>query len=259
MARRSLFTNLTFHALWERVAGDVSPVLGPAPAPATPPTSGGRATPGAADSMDQPSADASSDAAHRFSASSLVYIRHPRARRYVLRVRLDGTVRVTMPRRGSQREARAFAESQRAWIERQLVRAARDRAMRVATPPVPESERKRLMARARVELPARLLELAAVHGLTVQRVSIRNQKWRWGSCSPSGRISLNWRLITMPDAVRDYVLIHELMHLRRMDHSPAFWRHVAEACPDYQACRAWLRQSSVASAQSPVPVDSPSL
>jgi predicted metal-dependent hydrolase len=98
-----------------------------------------------------------------------------------------------------------------------------------------------LRAQATRELPARLLDLAARFGLTVSRVTIRSQRFRWGSCSRAGRISLNWRLVTMPDWVRDYVLIHELMHLRRMDHSPAFWAHVASACPNYQEARAWLR------------------
>jgi predicted metal-dependent hydrolase len=90
-------------------------------------------------------------------------------------------------------------------------------------------------------LPARLLELAAALGLTVSKVSIRNQRWRWGSCSPSGHICLNWRLVEMPPSVRDYVIIHELMHLKRMDHSRRFWKLVAAACPDYQTARAWLR------------------
>ena len=82
------------------------------------------------------------------------------------------------------------------------------------------------------------------HGLTVSRVSIRNQRWRWGSCSRNGHICLNWRLVTMPDSVRDYVLIHELMHLKRMDHSPKFWKLVEAACPDYQDARRWLRRAS---------------
>ena len=73
------------------------------------------------------------------------------------------------------------------------------------------------------------------------RISIRNQRWRWGSCSPSGHICLNWRLVTMPDWVRDYVLIHELMHLKRMDHSRRFWKLVAAACPRFREARAWLR------------------
>jgi predicted metal-dependent hydrolase len=72
-------------------------------------------------------------------------------------------------------------------------------------------------------------------------VSVRNQRSRWGSCSPNGHICLNWRLVTMPDWVRDYVLIHELMHLKRMDHSRKFWALVSAAFPDYQAARQWLR------------------
>ena len=101
---------------------------------------------------------------------------------------------------------------------------------------------RELRARAKRELPPRLLALAAHYGLTVTRVSIRNQRWRWGSCNRAGHICLNWRLVTMPDPVRDYVLIHELMHLKRMDHSPKFWKLVAAACPDYQIARRWLRQ-----------------
>jgi len=88
------------------------------------------------------------------------------------------------------------------------------------------------------------MELAREHGLTVTRVSIRNQKWRWGSCSRNGHICLNWRLVQVPDWVRDYVMVHELMHLKRMDHSPKFWRLVAAECPRYQDARRWLRAAS---------------
>jgi predicted metal-dependent hydrolase len=87
----------------------------------------------------------------------------------------------------------------------------------------------------------RLLELAAEVDLAVSKVSVRNQRWRWGSCSPNGHVCLNWRLVSMPPWVRDYVMIHELMHLRRMDHSKKFWKLVAQACPDYEAARRWLR------------------
>jgi hypothetical protein len=90
-------------------------------------------------------------------------------------------------------------------------------------------------------LPRRLLELASAHGLTVTKISIRNQKWRWGSCSRDGHICLNWRLVLLPDRVRDYVLIHELMHLKRLDHSPRFWKLVERACPDYRELRRQLR------------------
>jgi predicted metal-dependent hydrolase len=174
---------------------------------------------------------------------NLLFLRHPRARRYVLRVADDGTVKVTIPRWGSRREAQEFAARQRAWIDRQLRKVAAERE-RPRPPELSRDELRALIARAKSDLPPRLLALAAAHGLTVSRISIRNQRWRWGSCNRNGHICLNWRLVTMPEWVRDYVLIHELMHLKRMDHSPRFWKLVAAACPNYQEARRWLRRTA---------------
>jgi len=145
----------------------------------------------------------------------------------------DGRVRVTIPRGGSRRDAAAFGLRHLDWIAGQRARIRR--------PGLGTDERRRLQARAHVELPARLLELAATHGLAVSRVSVRNQRTRWGSCGRDGHICLNWRLILMPGWVRDYVIIHELMHLRRLDHSSRYWRLVAEAYAGYEAARQWLR------------------
>jgi predicted metal-dependent hydrolase len=166
----------------------------------------------------------------------MVFTRHPRARRYIIRVAGDGTIRVTIPRWGSKREAMAFVEREQGWIEKQR------RRVETMPPAIAHADDPMLRAAARRQLPSRLLELAARHGLTVTRVSVRNQRWRWGSCSRSGHICLNWRLVTMPDWVRDYVMVHELMHLKRMDHSAKFWKLVAAACPEYQAARKWLRE-----------------
>lgn len=168
-----------------------------------------------------------------------LFVRHPKAKRYVVRVAEDGSVRVTVPRWGSKREAKAFADSQRRWILEQLKRLDRQRAE--SAPETSPDAVLTLRARALGELPPRLLQLAALHGLRVKRVSVRNQKWRWGSCSPDGHICLNWRLVAMPDWVRDYVLLHELMHLKRLDHSKTFWKLVAAVCPRYREARAWLR------------------
>jgi predicted metal-dependent hydrolase len=165
----------------------------------------------------------------------IYFVRHRRARRYLLRLDHEGRVRVTIPRGGSQREADLFARRHTAWIARQRQRLA----PRVS---LPAEDRQALRARAALELPVRLGELAALHGLQVRRVSIRSQQTRWGSCGRDGHICLNWRLLLMPPPVRDYVLVHELMHLRRMDHSPVFWRLVGEACPGYTEARRWLRQ-----------------
>jgi predicted metal-dependent hydrolase len=168
------------------------------------------------------------------SAPQFYFVRQRRARRYLLRVDPDGRVRVTIPRGGSRREADSFAARHLEWIRTQRAKLS---AVVVPTP----EERRSWIARARRELPARLLALAAEHGLTVTRVSIRNQRSRWGSCGRDGHISLNWRLVRMPDQVRDYVIIHELMHLRRMDHSPKYWKLVEALCPDYDTARQWLR------------------
>jgi predicted metal-dependent hydrolase len=164
----------------------------------------------------------------------IVFVRHRRARRYVLRVEVDGSVRVTIPRSGSRREAEAFARRHAGWI-------SHERAARMAPPAIPLEVQRTLRERARAELPGRIRALAARHGLTVARVSVRNQRTRWGSCGRNGHICLNWRLLAMPDWVCEYVLVHELMHLRRLDHSPQYWALVAAACPGYRDARAWLR------------------
>ena len=161
------------------------------------------------------------------------FVRHPRARRYLLRVDGDGRVRVTIPRGGSRREATAFGLRHLRWIVGQRAQVQR--------PGLSADEGRELRALASVDLPTRLLELAARHGLTVSRVSVRNQRTRWGSCGREGHITLNWRLTLMPGWVRDYVMIHELMHLRRLDHSSHYWRLVAQAYPDYEDARKWLR------------------
>lgn len=100
---------------------------------------------------------------------------------------------------------------------------------------------RRLWRLACRELPPRLIEYATVHQLTVRRVTVRNQRTRWGSCSRRGTISLNWRLIQTPPFVRDYICLHELMHLREMNHSPRFWREVESVCPDYPMAEHWLK------------------
>jgi hypothetical protein len=164
-------------------------------------------------------------------------VRDARARRYVLRVNSDGTLRLTLPRWGSLEAARRFARAERRWIERE-----RARLLRRMAPSISPAERAMLTRRARVELTARLRTLAAQHGFEAGRVTIRDQRSRWGSCSPRGDISLNWRLVTMPDTVRDYVLLHELAHLREPNHSRRFWRLMSQICPDWRDARQWLRE-----------------
>ena len=214
----------------------------------------------------------------------LALVHNRSARRYVLRLRPDGSARVTIPRGGSLAEGRSFAERNRHWLLRQF--------QRLATRPAPASTEWRIGSEillrgepvkieslaevgsglirfgpevirvsdaaanlrraisvhlrrlASGELPPKVLEHAARHGLTVRRITVRNQRSRWGSCSRRGTVSLNWRLIQSPPFVRDYIILHELMHLRQMNHSAQYWREVEQVCPEYQKAEAWLKGHS---------------
>lgn len=97
-------------------------------------------------------------------------------------------------------------------------------------------------AQAQDYLPKRAEELANKNGFEFARVRIKNQKTRWGSCSAKRNINLNMRLMMAPDAAIDYVIIHELCHLRELNHSPAFWAIVESYCPAFRYWRAWFRQ-----------------
>src|SRR5450432_2628872 len=208
---------------------------------------------------------------------SLLMVHHSRARRYLLRLRPDGTARVTIPRNGSIRAARDFVSRNVGWLEQQfqclvarpkipdtwnlgtkilfrgeLVRIEPDAGGSIcfstermnvsnAQADLRPAIQKRLRHLASEELPPRVMELAALHGVNVSRVTVRNQKSRWGSCSRRGTISLNWRLIKSPGFVRDYIILHELAHRRQMNHSEKFWQEVARLCPDYLQGERWLK------------------
>ncbi len=90
-------------------------------------------------------------------------------------------------------------------------------------------------------IPKRTAFYQRLTGGTYQRVCIRDQKTRWGSCSSKGTLSFNWRLILAPSDVLDYVIVHELCHLTHMNHSPEFWAAVEAVCPDYRTSRKWLK------------------
>ena len=95
---------------------------------------------------------------------------------------------------------------------------------------------------ARDEFRARLDRACAIAGLSYTRLTIRDQRTRWGSCSRAGAMSFNWRLLLAPEPVLDYVVWHEVCHLQVMDHSPRFWSLLERFCPDYRDHKDWLRR-----------------
>lgn len=178
--------------------------------------------------------------------------RHRRARRYVVRVGPDGGVRVTIPRGASIAGGLAFARRQTDWIARERARFRQlatsftrgstvwFRGERVTV--TEDGFEEHLRAIAARELLARCLALSSALGIPIARVSVRNQRSRWGACSPRGVITLNWRLTQMPADVSDYVIIHELTHVRQPNHSRRFWREVESNCPGWRDAERWLRR-----------------
>lgn len=100
-----------------------------------------------------------------------------------------------------------------------------------------------LRQKAKSYLPGRVKELADRFGFRFNKVSIRDQKTRWGSCSRRRNLSFNYRLMNHRPEVIDYVIVHELCHLREMNHSDRFWIHVAQILPDYKALRRELKET----------------
>jgi hypothetical protein len=211
----------------------------------------------------------------------LVQVRRNRqARRYTLRINAaKREVILTIPPRGSLKEARAFAQKHGGWIAARLGRlpeaapftdgtivplrgvphriehrpgsrgtvwteaAANGEPILCVAGAAPHIHRRisdYLRREARRELEIASLKFAANLGVVIKRVAVRDQSSRWGSCSSTGVLSFSWRLILAPTTVLQYLAAHEVAHLIEMNHSPRFWRVVARLCPDHERAKAWL-------------------
>jgi predicted metal-dependent hydrolase len=206
--------------------------------------------------------------------------RHRQARRYTLRIQsATREVVLTIPPRGTLKEAREFAQKHGAWIAARLDRLPKAapfadgilvplrgvphrivhrREMRgtvwtetaadgapllyVAGNP-PHIDRRIgdfLRREAKRDLEAASLRFAGELGVHIKRVAVRDQSSRWGSCSTTGSLSFSWRLILAPSTVLEYLAAHEVAHLVEMNHSPRFWRLVQRLCPDHERAKVWL-------------------
>ena len=201
--------------------------------------------------------------------------RSARAKNYSLRISgLDGRVTLTLPKRGRLAEGLDFARSREGWIRRMLdgqpqalhvaigtqvpyqgrplwivpsdVRAPRAEGAALLVPPEPDRVGLRvqtfLKAAARRRLVAASERYAALLGRAPGRITIRDTRSRWGSCTHAGDLMYSWRLIMAPQEVLNYVAAHEVAHLVEMNHSQDFWDLVGEICPDYRRHRDWLKR-----------------
>lgn len=160
-----------------------------------------------------------------------------RARYVRVTVEPTGEVVVTKPLRVSERAAKKFLAERATWVERHVRRAQG----KVFLPRKPKRAYLAGKERARAFIRERLAHFNQLYDYSIGRVAIRDPKRRWGSCSKGGNLSFSWRLLDLPPALADYVVVHELCHIREFNHSPAFWALVARAIPDYRARRKQLR------------------
>lgn len=156
----------------------------------------------------------------------------------------EGKITLRLPLHTSEEEIRHLLLDKQHWIITHYLEAVKRRENRPQsnlTDTQREALEKRYIAAAREYFPKRAAYFLPLTGGTYQRITIRDQKTRWGSCSAGGTLSFNWRLMLAPPAVLDYVVIHELCHLTHMNHSKAFWALVESVCPDYRTHRKWLK------------------
>ncbi len=156
-----------------------------------------------------------------------------------LQVENDHTVTVRSPLGLPQKAIDAFLKEHQDWIALHLQKAAlRDRQKQ---PPFSREELDALAARARRELPPLCARYASQMGVRFCRVAIRAQRTRWGSCSRQGNLNFNCLLMLCPPPVREYVVVHELCHLKEMNHSPRFWQEVKNVLPEYEESLRYLK------------------
>ena len=153
----------------------------------------------------------------------------------------NGRVIVRAPQRMSKAEIERFVAAKADWINKHLETAKQRQSVPVQ--PFTAAEIQQLADAALQDIPHRVRKYAALIGVTVDRITIRNQKTRWGSCSSKGNLYFNCLLMLCPEEVRDYVVVHELCHRKELNHSTRFWNEVARVMPDYAQHRKWLKEN----------------
>jgi predicted metal-dependent hydrolase len=148
----------------------------------------------------------------------VVIAKSKKAKRLCITVKRDQTVRLTVPRGVSMRTAKQFLNSRIPWIEKHI-RKFEELERKEVIPPLPRINE----LEAKYVLIKRLREIADIYDFHYTKVTIRKQKTRWGSCSAKNTISLNVNLARLPGHLRDYVMLHELVHTRIKNHSKEFW------------------------------------
>lgn len=163
-----------------------------------------------------------------------------------IEIRPDMRVVVRAPEKIPQNEIIKFVEEKQNWIKKHLVQMyfkAEEIKKQKKEPALTNADIEKLCQKALSVIPDKVKYYAEIMGVTYGRITIRNQKTRWGSCSNKGNLNFNCLLMLMPDKVLDYVVVHELCHLKQMNHSKKFWKEVERYMPDYKNYKKWLNEN----------------
>lgn len=161
-----------------------------------------------------------------------------------IRVNPDLSVTVRAPKRATNRDIDRILKEKESWIIKQIARINHENEAlkEYSEPKLTNAEIRKLADEALKVIPKRVEHYAKIMGVTYGRITIRNQKTRWGSCSSKGNLNFNCLLMLTNPEVIDYVVIHELCHRKEMNHSARFWNEVAKVCPDYRKHVKWLKE-----------------
>ena len=170
------------------------------------------------------------------------------ARRTIaIQISADGSVTVRAPRRCGRAAIEQFVMEKQGWILKKRAelqeRFREQKEQAACLPRLSEAEYRRYREQAGKVLAQKAEQYAGQMQVTFGRITVRDQKTRWGSCSAKGNLNFNWRLILAPEEVLDYVVVHELAHRKEMNHSRRFWKLVEEVLPDFAVRRSWLKQN----------------
>lgn len=160
-----------------------------------------------------------------------------------IQVKADGSVIVRAPRYMPERDIMGFVSERSEWIEKAREKARKAREAVGELEPLSYDDIEELADKAVRLIPERVKYFAPIVGVDYGRITVRNQKTRWGSCSGKANLNFNCLLMLTPDDVIDYVVVHELCHLIEMNHSPAFWAEVERVLPEYKKSRLWLKRN----------------
>ena len=161
-----------------------------------------------------------------------------------IQITSDSRVRVRAPRQMSRAEIESFLTEKESWVLKHLRNMTQTgtSASDPASAPLSDSERRRYIHMAREIFTRQVCFYANRMNVSYGRISIREQKTRWGSCSSEGNLNFHWKLVLMPPEVLDYVVVHELAHRKEMKHSRKYWAEVKNVLTDYEKRRKWLKE-----------------